>query len=59
MSEQQNMSSIDQYVIDFVRKLRIEKALKQEDIAVIIGTQRTFIANVESSKNRAKQSDTY
>jgi len=48
------ISGIDQYVIDFVIKLRDRHNLNQDDIATILGVKRTFITNVESAKNRAK-----
>lgn len=54
MSDNVNVSKIEQYVIDFVTKLRREKKLNQEDIATILGVERTFITNIESDKNRAK-----
>ncbi|WP_197286184.1 helix-turn-helix domain-containing protein [Pedobacter sp. PACM 27299] len=54
MNEPINISPIEQYVIDYVIKLRKEKHLKQEDIATILNVKRTFVTNVESAKNRAK-----
>lgn len=54
-----NISAIEQHVIDFVIELRNKHNLNQEDIATIIGTKRTFITNIESSKNRAKYNLTH
>jgi transcriptional regulator with XRE-family HTH domain len=54
MSEELEISAIEQYVIDFVFKLRRKRKLKQADIATIIGVGRTFITNIENGKNRAK-----
>ena len=54
MKKEINISGIDQYVIDFVIKLRDRYHLKQEDIATILSVKRTFITNIESPKNRAK-----
>ena len=54
MAERINISGIEQYVIDFVIRLRDKHNLKQEDIATILGVKRTFITNVESAKHRAK-----
>lgn len=54
MSEKIKISAIEQHVIDFVIELRIKHNLKQDDIATIIGTKRSFVTNVESTKNRAK-----
>lgn len=45
---------IEQYVIDFVYKLRMEKGLRQEDIAYILGTKPSFIGNVENKSHPAK-----
>ncbi|MCY1513018.1 hypothetical protein D9M68_474990 [compost metagenome] len=54
MSNSINISEIEQFVIDFVIKLRDKKDLTQGDIAAILNVERTFITNVESKKNRAK-----
>ena len=48
------ITDIEQYVIDFVIKLRDKKNLNQEDIATVLGVKRSFITNIESAKNRAK-----
>lgn len=48
------ISLIDQYVIEFVRKLRDKKRVSQEELANIIGVSRTYITNVESLKHPAK-----
>lgn len=45
---------IEQHVIDFVRKLRADRKLRQEDIAFIIGVKASFIGNVENISNPAK-----
>ena len=49
-----NISAIEQFVIDYVIRLRIKNNLNQDDIATILGVDRTFITNVESAKSRAK-----
>jgi len=54
MNESIRITYIEQFVIDFVVKLRVKHNLNQEDIATILGVKRTFITNVESAKNRAK-----
>lgn len=54
MNEGLGISTIEQYVIDFVLKLRLEKELTQTDIATILGIGRTFITNVENEGHRAK-----
>lgn len=48
------LTPIEQYVVDFVFKLRREKNLTQSDIGVVIGTKTTFVHNVENLQNRAK-----
>lgn len=48
------LTGIEQYVVDYVRKLRKEKHLTQEDIAHIIGTTNSFVGNCESPKHPAK-----
>lgn len=48
------MEKIEQYVIDYVRELRLNKGLTQEDIANILDVKPSFIGNVESPTNRAK-----
>lgn len=48
------MEKIEQYVIDFVRNLRIENNLRQEDIANILDAKASFIGNVESASHAAK-----
>lgn len=59
MQKEINISEIDQYVIDFVIKLRDRHGLKQEDIATVLGVKRTFITNIESPKNRSKYNLTH
>lgn len=48
------LTLIEQYIVDFVIKLRNEKKLTQEDIGFILGVNQVFIANIENPKNRAK-----
>ena len=54
MEDEVKISKIDQYVIDFVIKLRDRYKLNQEDIATVLGVKRTFITNIESGRSRAK-----
>jgi transcriptional regulator with XRE-family HTH domain len=49
-----DIEKIEQYVIDYVKALRIKKGLSQEDIAQILGKSKSFVGNIESPKNRAK-----
>ncbi|MEO6729838.1 MAG: helix-turn-helix transcriptional regulator [Ferruginibacter sp.] len=59
MKVQENISPIEQYVIDFVRKLRIEKSSTQDDIANILELSRSYIGDIESPKARAKYNMTH
>ncbi|MEO6729513.1 MAG: helix-turn-helix transcriptional regulator [Candidatus Dojkabacteria bacterium] len=52
--EKSFLTEIEQYVVDFVLKLRIEKELDQADIASILDVKQPFIAGIESRKSRAK-----
>lgn len=54
MEDEIKISAIEQHVIDFVIKLRDKHSLNQDDIATVLGVKRTFITNIESSRNRAK-----
>lgn len=54
MGEDLNITDIDQYVIDFVRRLRKKHKDSQAAVGVIIKTGRTFITNVESPNHPAK-----
>jgi transcriptional regulator with XRE-family HTH domain len=54
MLEQEYITQIDQYVIDYVKKIRSEKKLTQQDIANIIGISREYIKLIESKNSRAK-----
>lgn len=48
------LTSIEQYIVDYIFKLRTEKNLTQADIGYIIGVKQSFVANAENRKNRAK-----
>lgn len=54
MKDQENISPIEQYVIDFIRELRNDKGLTQDGLASILGVGKSFISNVESLNHRAK-----
>jgi transcriptional regulator with XRE-family HTH domain len=54
MRDQEYITPIDQYVIDFVRTLRQSKKLTQQDIADILRLSRSYISDVESNNSRAK-----
>lgn len=53
-SENLNISKIEQYVIDKVRAMRIEKGMSQRELADLLDMSNGFIAKVESPKMRAK-----
>jgi transcriptional regulator with XRE-family HTH domain len=54
MEEKHTKSKIDQFVVDFVTKLRVQHNMDQADIGEIIGTKRTFVTNIENPSSRAK-----
>lgn len=54
MKESIRISGIEQFVIDYVIKLRVKHQLNQNDIANVLGVDRTFVTNVESANHRAK-----
>lgn len=54
MKDQDNISEIDQFVIDLIRELRLQKGLTQDDIGNIIGISRAFVSDIENNNRRAK-----
>lgn len=49
-----NLDPIEQYVIDTVRRMRLEKKISQKELAYSLNLSIGFIGDVESSKSRAK-----
>ena len=49
-----NISPFEQYVIDKVREMRIERGMSQRDLADMLEISNGFIGKVESSGKRAK-----
>jgi len=47
-------TNIEQYVINKIKEIRIEKGFSQEDIASILDTTRGFVGQIESPNNSAK-----
>ena len=47
-------TNIEQYVINKIKEIRIEKGFSQEDIASILDTSRGFIGQIESPNHAAK-----
>lgn len=54
MKVQNHISPIEQYVIDFVRKLRMERNLTQDDIGNILEVSRSYIGDIESRNANGK-----
>ena len=52
--EKSVLTPIEQFIVDYVLKLRTERNLTQRDIGFIIGVKQEFIASIENPKNRAK-----
>jgi transcriptional regulator with XRE-family HTH domain len=48
------MENIEQYVINFIYKQRINRNLTQQNLAGILGVTTSFIGNVENKGNPAK-----
>lgn len=48
------LTPIEQYVVDVVKKKRIEKGLSQRELAYEIDKSLGFIGDVENPKERAK-----
>ncbi len=47
-------NNIDDYVIDSVRKIRIEKGISQKELSYLLDVSSGFIGNIENPKYRAK-----
>ncbi|MDR2885208.1 MAG: helix-turn-helix domain-containing protein [Rikenellaceae bacterium] len=47
-------TEVEQWVIDKVRKIRIERRISQAELALKLGVSRGFIGDVENPKKRAK-----
>ena len=47
-------TAIEQYVIDVVRRKRIEKEISQKELAFMLDLSIGFIGDIESTKSRAK-----
>lgn len=54
MKKKPAKSPIELAVIDLVRQKRLEKGLSQDDLALILGADRSFIGQVESPTNPSK-----
>ena len=54
MQDQENITAIDNYVRDFVKRLRKARKFSQEDLGNIIGVSRSYIRDIENNRNRAK-----
>jgi transcriptional regulator with XRE-family HTH domain len=49
-----NISAIEQYVIDRVRDMRLERGISQKELADMVDISPGFIGKVESTSKRAK-----
>lgn len=47
-------NKIDQFVIDKVREIRLERGISQAELAVHVDLSRGFIGDVENPRHRAK-----
>ncbi|HWY37591.1 MAG TPA: helix-turn-helix transcriptional regulator [Bacteroidia bacterium] len=54
MLSKTKISAIEQHVIDYVIELRVKNQLTRENIAVILGVGKSFVAKVEDKNERAK-----
>jgi transcriptional regulator with XRE-family HTH domain len=54
MKDQENITPIEQHVIDYIFKLRTRRKMSQRDIAKVLGVNGSFVAAVESKRNSAK-----
>jgi len=50
----ENKTKIEQYVIDKIKEVRMEKGFSQDDIAAFLDTTRGFIGQVESPNHISK-----
>lgn len=48
------LTAIEQYIVDYVHKLRLEKKLSQKEIGNILGVDQSFIAKVEKVNDASK-----
>jgi transcriptional regulator with XRE-family HTH domain len=48
------ITPIEQYIIDKVRKMRLEKGISQRDLSRLLDLTDGFIGKVETPKERAK-----
>jgi transcriptional regulator with XRE-family HTH domain len=49
-----NKTEIEQFVIDKIKEIRIQKGFSQDDIAVFLNKSRGFIGQVESPNHSSK-----
>lgn len=59
MKAEEIISPIDQYVVDFVMKLRSDHKLSQTDIGNIIEVSRSYIADIENPNRNGKYNLTH
>jgi len=49
-----SLEPIEQYVVDTVRRMRLEKKISQKELAYSLNLSIGFIGDIESHKSRAK-----
>ena len=49
-----SLEPIEQYVIDTVRRMRLEKNISQKELSYALNLSIGFIGDIETSKSRAK-----
>lgn len=49
-----NKTEIEQFVIEKVKEIRIQKGFSQDDIALFLDTSRGFIGQIESPNHSSK-----
>ncbi|MFI5163524.1 MAG: helix-turn-helix domain-containing protein [Sphingobacteriales bacterium] len=54
MKDQENIAPIEQYLIDYIVRLRTKNRMSQAGIADLLGVDKSFIGNIESKRNSAK-----
>ena len=54
LMQKADVSPVEQYVIDRVREMRIERGISQRDLAYQLDISSGFIGDVETVKSRAK-----
>lgn len=54
LKRRKDLDPLEQHVIDFIHKLRLDNHMNQSDLGHIINTSTSFIGNVENRNNPSK-----